>query len=181
MLEVIMGAVPIVLGTVGMYRERAHVRELTSREKKLGSFLITDVKSFPYARHNVSSDGGSSAGLSPALVTTGVVIASDGVKRILGNLRNFVGGETKAYTRLLDRARREAILRLAEQAKKWGYNAMCNLRLDPSNIGGMDMASIVGAATAYCADLPALVQTELAPVTTQGSRSGSGDKDSSQI
>lgn len=51
---------------------------------------------------------------SSALATGSVVIAIDYYKRFLMGLRNLVGGEAGAYASLIDRARREALLRMRE-------------------------------------------------------------------
>jgi hypothetical protein len=58
------------------------------------------------------------------------------------------------FERMLDRARREAHLRLVEQAQSHGYNAICNLRMNTASVGGMSrkanaMASIIAWAPAY--------------------------------
>ena len=70
--------------------------------------------------------------------------------------RNFFGGEMKAYVKLIERARREALLRVVEQARQMGYNAICNLRLQTADIGGsrrFPMGSIMASATAYHSSL----------------------------
>jgi uncharacterized protein YbjQ (UPF0145 family) len=52
---------------------------------------------------------------------------------------------------LLERARREAILRLIEQARSRQFNALCCVRLEASNVGKgiMPMVAILAYATAY--------------------------------
>ena len=56
-------------------------------------------------------------------------------KRLLAILRNFFGGRVKAYEPLVDSARREAILRMKEEAKTKGAHMIVNLRLETSTIG----------------------------------------------
>ena len=56
-------------------------------------------------------------------------------------MQNLVGGESKTFGRLFDRARREATLRLKEAARELGYNAVCNIRYDGVDIGGNTSAS----------------------------------------
>jgi uncharacterized protein YbjQ (UPF0145 family) len=68
------------------------------------------------------------------LVTGSVVISVDYFKRMLAGLRAIVGGPVQSYETLLDRARREAILRLKENCP--GANQVINLRLETSMIGG---------------------------------------------
>jgi len=50
------------------------------------------------------------------MVTGQVVIGSDPFKRYMANLVNLVGGRISVFEAPLDRARREAILRMKEQA-----------------------------------------------------------------
>ena len=64
-----------------------------------------------------------------------MVVSNDYFKRLLAILRNFFGGRVKAYESLIDRARREAILRMKEEAKSKGAHMIVNLRLETSTIG----------------------------------------------
>jgi uncharacterized protein YbjQ (UPF0145 family) len=89
------------------------------------------------------------------MIVKEVVIASDYLKSFLAKLRNIFGGEVRSFETLLERARREALLRIIEEAQSNGYNAICNLRMDTAEIGGnLDkkgaaMATILASATAY--------------------------------
>ena len=58
----------------------------------------------------------------------------DYFKRFLAGIRAIFGGRIKSYEPLLDRARREAILRMKEEALAKGYTAVINLRLDTSRL-----------------------------------------------
>jgi uncharacterized protein YbjQ (UPF0145 family) len=49
-------------------------------------------------------------------------------------LKNFVGGELKGYTELLQEARKEALHRMMEQARSVGANAVINVRFATSSI-----------------------------------------------
>lgn len=69
------------------------------------------------------------------LVQGSAVISIDYFKRLLAILRNIFGGRVKAYESLVDRARREATLRLKEQALAQGADMVINLRLETSTIG----------------------------------------------
>ena len=83
------------------------------------------------------------------------VIATDYLKTFLARIRNILGGEVKSYRSLMLRARREAILRMLEQARQQGYDAVCNVRLNTADIGGMAtrrraaMVEIFATGTAY--------------------------------
>jgi uncharacterized protein YbjQ (UPF0145 family) len=65
-----------------------------------------------------------------------VVISIDYFKRFAMSIRNLFGGNIRSYESLLDRARREAVLRLKEAAVEGGADIIVNLRLDTSSISG---------------------------------------------
>jgi uncharacterized protein YbjQ (UPF0145 family) len=71
-----------------------------------------------------------------------VVISIDHFKRIAAGLRSMVGGRVQSYETLVDRARREAVLRLKESCP--GADQIINLRLETSTISGGG-GSAVGA------------------------------------
>jgi uncharacterized protein YbjQ (UPF0145 family) len=77
------------------------------------------------------------------LVSGSVVISADYFKRLLAALRNIVGGRMRSYESLLDRARREAILRLKEQFPD--ADIIVNLRMETSTIGGTSKKGGVSA------------------------------------
>jgi uncharacterized protein YbjQ (UPF0145 family) len=62
------------------------------------------------------------------------VVSVDYFKRFLAQLRGLVGGRVRAYESLLDRARREAVLRMKEEAAQRGFDAVINVRLESTNI-----------------------------------------------
>ncbi len=64
-----------------------------------------------------------------------VVISLDYFKRFLAAMRNIVGGRVKSYESLLDRGRREAILRMKKVAAELDADVILNLRFETSGIG----------------------------------------------
>jgi uncharacterized protein YbjQ (UPF0145 family) len=70
---------------------------------------------------------------SVEMVQGSAVISVDYFKRILAVLINFFGGEVKSYESLLDRARREATLRMKEKALN--ADIILNTRIETSTIG----------------------------------------------
>jgi uncharacterized protein YbjQ (UPF0145 family) len=52
----------------------------------------------------------------------------------MASLRALVGGRVKSFEPLLDRARREALLRMREQARARGFDAVINTRLETSRL-----------------------------------------------
>ena len=132
MLELVLYiVVPLVVlavfWTVGSANERKHMKSLVERERMLRDVLLTTLK---HPCRAVSAER------TPQLICGEAVIASDGFKSWLFGLQNLVGGESKTFGRLFDRARREATLRLKEAARELGYNAVCNIRYGGTDIGG---------------------------------------------
>jgi uncharacterized protein YbjQ (UPF0145 family) len=60
------------------------------------------------------------------------VISVDHFKRFLSGFRMIVGGEVRSYSSLIDRARREAVLRMKESQPD--AHAYINTRLETSTI-----------------------------------------------
>jgi uncharacterized protein YbjQ (UPF0145 family) len=112
---------------IGTLIERAHFRRLTKREKELSYMLLTDTGSFPAGCGRESCE----------LVIGEVVIAADFFKTFLANIRKLIGGDLRSYATLMERARREAIVRMQESARSIGANRVINVRLTSSNIGGI--------------------------------------------
>jgi uncharacterized protein YbjQ (UPF0145 family) len=109
----------------GSLAERRHYASITRREAEQLNFQSMTIE----PRLNKEQVNNS------FLVQGSAVISIDYFKRLLAILRNLFGGRIKAYESLLDRARREATLRLKEQALARGADMVVNLRLETSTIG----------------------------------------------
>lgn len=109
---------------IGSYIERRHFRKLREREDALHGYPVTTFENMPDTWRVAST----------TLVSGSVVVSLDYFKRIIAGLRAIVGGRVKTYEPLLDRARREALLRMAESAKRSGYDAVINVRLETSRL-----------------------------------------------
>ena len=68
------------------------------------------------------------------LVQGSTVRSKHAGKDFLAGLKNFVGGELKSYTALLNESRAEAVDRMVAQAKAVGANAVVNVRFSTSYI-----------------------------------------------
>lgn len=108
----------------GSWVERRHYRTIRSRERRWQRLPAITFRSTP-ARWQVEESG---------LVTGSVVVSVDYFKRFLAGLRNLVGGRVKSYETILDRARREAVLRLKADAIERGFNAVINVRLETTRM-----------------------------------------------
>jgi uncharacterized protein YbjQ (UPF0145 family) len=116
----------ILLGyIVGTARERSHLTDLDRREAASSSVTVVDVKQLP---PGVQAATG-------VLVSGEVVIATDYFKAVMAALRNIIGGEVKTYQTMLNRARREARLRMIEQAQQLGSELVINVRFEWSDVG----------------------------------------------
>lgn len=77
------------------------------------------------------------------LVFASVVISVDYFKQICAALRNIFGGEVFAYKSVLERARREAILRMKEQAP--AADIILNMRLETTTITESEKGELICA------------------------------------
>ncbi len=68
------------------------------------------------------------------LVSGSTVRAKHAGRDIMAGLKNFVGGELKGYTELLQESRREATDRMIAQARELGANAVINVRFSTSSV-----------------------------------------------
>jgi uncharacterized protein YbjQ (UPF0145 family) len=109
----------------GSIAERRHYASITRRETEQLDFQAMTVEPF-LPREEVADT---------FLVQGSAVISIDYFKRLLAVLRNIFGGRVKAYESLVDRARREATLRMKEQALSRGADMVVNLRIETSTIG----------------------------------------------
>lgn len=126
-------SVPVVLGYVfGRAAESRHYRSIIAREKEQlhlpSTSLKTLVRGGPVARSE--------------LVTGSVVISIDYFKKAASALRSLVGGPVKSYETLLDRAKREAVLRLKESCP--GADEIVNLRLETMPLAGSQRNQVTG-------------------------------------
>lgn len=64
-----------------------------------------------------------------------VVVGADYFKSVVANLRGFFGGRLTTYESLLDRGRREALLRMQKKALDWGADKVINVRVETAVIG----------------------------------------------
>jgi uncharacterized protein YbjQ (UPF0145 family) len=68
------------------------------------------------------------------LIVEGTVVSIDAFKKLMASFVNIFGGRMKAYESLVDRARREAVLKVKQRAGNAGCNVIVNLRLETSSI-----------------------------------------------
>lgn len=72
-----------------------------------------------------------------------VVVSSDFFKTFVAGLMNLVGGRITVYESLLERGRREALVRMQEAALAWGASHVVNVRLETAELGGNNGKGVV--------------------------------------
>lgn len=124
-------AIAYLIGTV---IERRHFADIRRRESAMRRFPATTFQSIPEDWEIADCD----------LIAANVVVSLDYFKRVIAGLRSIVGGRITTYEPLLDRARREAILRVTEQAQVQGFDAVINLRLETSRMANSETGQGIG-------------------------------------
>ncbi len=108
----------------GRHFEKKHYESIIKREAEYATIIALAIKTVP-----------SSEQIKPSILVTGsVVISVDYFKRFLAMLRTLLGGRVTAYETLLDRARREAILRMKQEAKAVNADQIFNIKIETSSI-----------------------------------------------
>ena len=116
--------------TVGRIAERRHYRSILAREQEMANVMIFTNRFPPLTQKT-----------SQALVTGSVVISEDYFKRVVSGLQSLFGGRLRAYESLLDRARREAVLRMKQEARDKGSKMIINVKFQTFSIPGRNPKS----------------------------------------
>lgn len=104
----------------GRYNERKHLAELEQNEKRLAYITVGNLRKVNFAQ-------------SGHMISSNVVISHDYFKYVLATVQNFLGGRLTSYESVVDRARREAIVRLKLEAEKHGATHIACIRLANRN------------------------------------------------
>jgi uncharacterized protein YbjQ (UPF0145 family) len=124
-MEILLQNLDSVIFLAGSRAERLHYQSIQRREQEL---LDLPVVTWEEALPEEQTSGA-------ALVTGSAVISIDYFKRLMAILRNLFGGRVTSYETLVDRARREAILRMKQSARELGADMVLNMRLETAAIG----------------------------------------------
>ena len=124
-MEFIVFLVLLALGYgTGRLAEKRHYRSIIEREDELRDIPAVATKLAPWGDPVPDT----------RMVSGNVVVSVDYFKRFLAGLRNIVGGRVTTFETLLDRARREAILRMKEEAQALGSHIIFNVKVETSSI-----------------------------------------------
>ncbi|HSI50280.1 MAG TPA: heavy metal-binding domain-containing protein [Ideonella sp.] len=117
----------IVIGyLVGRALEQRHYASIRERERALQGVIALNTRFVPVG---VKAHGSQ-------LVSGGVVVSSDHFKTFVAGFRNLVGGRMRGYESLLKRGRREALLRMKQQARDAGCTLVIGVRFHTTRVAG---------------------------------------------
>lgn len=106
----------------GRHTERKHFKALAEQEQRL-AYIGIDTNRFK------TSDA------TGQLVNSNVVLSHDYFKYVIASIQNFLGGRLTSYESIVERARREAVVRLKLEAEKIGATHIMGLRLSTTELG----------------------------------------------
>lgn len=133
MYELGFTALLLLIGVFfGTRAQKKHIADLEAREAALTHMIVTNLKTLPVISQ------------PPLLVTGSVVIAFDHFRRFIAAFVMLVGGRITMYEDMLDRARREALVRLLEKAEAAGSREVHNIRFEFSRVGALSKGANVG-------------------------------------
>lgn len=124
-LVVLLVTLVVAFG-IGEWIERRHYKSIREREVACKGLPAVTLERLPVPEGWTYQHA--------ALITGHVVISVDYFKRFVAGLRQLFGGRIRTYETLMDRARREAILRLKRKALDEGFHAVVNLRIESSRL-----------------------------------------------
>ncbi len=117
----------------GARAETQHFRQLQQREQAIKGLML--------------STAGAKVSLPKAhqaqLFTGSVVVSSDFFKTFIAGLMNLFGGRITVYESLLERGRREGLLRMEESALAWGADQVVNIRIQTAELSGNSGKGVV--------------------------------------
>ena len=157
----------VTLLTVGFFAgrvvERNHYASIRARERQYQDIAAFTMR-FPPDRVSAQQ---------AFLVTGTVVVSADYFKTFVAGLRNLFGGRFRAYETLMERARREAILRLKAEARRRGARLVVCVRFETTSISSGFAPSIevfaYGTALIPAAEAAAFVGTGRSRLLGEGS------------
>ena len=125
--------------TTGTIIEKSHYKKLRQKEIEL---IRLPAVSFGTKHYKINRPV-----KKVELVCGEAVIAGDYFKNYVADLKNMFGGRLTSLESIMDRARRQAIVRMKEQAK--GANIIINVRLESSMMNHVDMKNSVTKCAVY--------------------------------
>ena len=104
--------------------ERRHLKKLLLLEAGSRGVLAVTIEDLPPDWHVESCE----------LVMGNVVISQDHFKRFAASVKGLFGGNIRVLEPLLERARREALIRMKGVAHARGYDTIINVRIETATL-----------------------------------------------
>jgi uncharacterized protein YbjQ (UPF0145 family) len=104
----------------GSFLERRHLKNLWLLESGSRELMAVTIEDLPVGWEVESCD----------LVVGNVVISQDYFKRVAASILGIFGGNIAVLEPLLERARREALVRMKAQAASLGHDTVINVRIE---------------------------------------------------
>ncbi len=104
--------------------ERRHLKSLLLLESGSRGMLTLTIEDLPPDWHVESGE----------LVMGNVVISQDYFKRLAASIKGIFGGNIGVLEPLLERARREAVMRMKGVAHARGYDTIINVRIETATL-----------------------------------------------
>jgi len=123
-------AVAVIGWTIATLLERMHTKYMTDRENLLADINVSTNK-------NAGDDAESGI-----LIYGSVVVAHDFFRTLVIQFRKIIGGNIKAYERLVARGRREAFIRMREDARLRGVDSVINVRFTGNHVSGRFLSAV---------------------------------------
>jgi uncharacterized protein YbjQ (UPF0145 family) len=134
----ILGGMLLVTFAIGKFLETSHYKTIREREQNFLNKPALTIKMLPDT-YRISQT---------TLAVGSVVISVDYFKSFIANLRLLVGGELRSYSSLIDRGRREAILRMKQSCPN--ADLYLNTRLETSTISMGGGKRTIGSIEIFC-------------------------------
>ena len=113
---------------IGTRIEKEHYKAVKEKEKIFADLPAVSSKNVADLDKVIDS----------CLVSGCIVISNDAFKKLVAQIYNIFGGRISVYETLFDRGRREAIIRMKEQARIFGANMVVNTRFETSRLGAIN-------------------------------------------
>ena len=111
-----------VFGGIGLVLQHRHFSSLERREDALRDLVA------------INFDAGGETATASRFVRGSCVVAPDYARSFFAWLKGIFGGQLGSLQPVLERGRREALLRMKEEAHAHGHDAILNVRLETSRI-----------------------------------------------
>jgi len=124
-------SVGVIGWLIATWLERRHFKSLGEREISLQDISVNTAK-------RISSCEPEGV----TLLIGSVVVAHDYFRTLIIFLRRLIGGNIKPYEKLVERGRREALIRLKEEAELRGIDKVINIRFTTNAVTGRFLHAI---------------------------------------